>query len=145
MSREFERIARIRRQLARRDFEVEVGIGDDAAVLRPTDTSQVLSVDAVVEGVHFERSFLSAADLGYRALMTAASDLAAMGASARASLLSIILPRDYDDDSLELYDLSNDIGEKHNLAAQSLEQTQRMAGKLDAWLRQMDARLPVKQ
>ncbi|MCA9530905.1 MAG: thiamine-phosphate kinase [Myxococcales bacterium] len=101
MSREFERIARIRRQLARRDFEVEVGIGDDAAVLRPTDTSQVLSVDAVVEGVHFERSFLSAADLGYRALMTAASDLAAMGASARASLLSIILPRDYDDDSLD--------------------------------------------
>ncbi|MCB1275108.1 sulfatase [Prosthecobacter sp.] len=66
-----------------------------------------------------------------------------LGSAIREGAFKLI--RNYDDDSLELYDLSNDIGEKHNLAAQSLEQTQRMAGKLDAWLREMDARPPVKR
>lgn len=66
-----------------------------------------------------------------------------LGSAIREGSFKLI--RNYDDDSLELYDLSNDIGEKHNLARQSPERTQRLAGKLDAWIREMDARLPVKQ
>ena len=54
------------------------------------------------------------------------------------------LIKNYDDDSLELYDLRSDIGEKNNLAAKSPELTKRLADKLDAWLRASDARLPVK-
>jgi len=54
------------------------------------------------------------------------------------------LIKNYDDDSLELYDLRNDIGEKSNLAAQSPELAKRLAEKLDTWLRESDARLPVK-
>jgi arylsulfatase A-like enzyme len=51
----------------------------------------------------------------------------------------------YDNDSLELYDLSKDIGEKKNLAGQSPELAARLARKLDHWLRETDARLPVKK
>lgn len=54
------------------------------------------------------------------------------------------LIKNYDDDSLELYDLRQDIGEKDNLAAKSPELANRLAGKLDAWLRASDAQLPVK-
>jgi len=50
----------------------------------------------------------------------------------------------YDDDSLQLYDLSQDIGEKRNLAAQSPELAARLAAKLESWLRETDAKLPVK-
>ena len=50
----------------------------------------------------------------------------------------------YDDDSLELYDLRSDIGEQHNLAATSPEIAARLADKLHRWLRESDAKLPVK-
>jgi arylsulfatase A len=51
----------------------------------------------------------------------------------------------YDNDSPELYDLSQDIGEKKNLAAQSPELATRLAQKLNRWLRETDARLPGKK
>jgi arylsulfatase A len=53
------------------------------------------------------------------------------------------LIRNYDDGSLELYDLSSDIGENTNLAQQEPELTKRLADKLDAWLRECGAQLPV--
>lgn len=65
-----------------------------------------------------------------------------LGSAIREGSYKLI--RNYDDDSLELYDLSTDIGEKSNLASQSPDLTRRLAGKLDAWLRERDARLPVK-
>lgn len=69
------------------------GIGDDAAVLPPLQGSPVITVDAAVEGVHFTRALLSLEDVGYRATMAAASDLAAMGAAPRALLAAITAPR----------------------------------------------------
>lgn len=51
----------------------------------------------------------------------------------------------YDNNSLELYDLGKDIGEKKNLASQSPELATRLAQKLDHWLRETGARLPVKK
>ena len=50
----------------------------------------------------------------------------------------------YQDDKLELYDLSNDIGEQNNLAAQSPKLAARLAGKLDQWLRERNARFPLR-
>lgn len=82
--------------------DVTLGIGDDAAVLAPSDAAQVLSVDAAIEGVHFERSFASLDVLGRRAAMAALSDLAAMGATPRAMLVSLALPRGEAELSLEL-------------------------------------------
>ena len=53
--------------------------GDDAAVVRARPLA-VTSIDSVAEGVHFSLSSHSAADVGWKALATALSDLAAMGA-----------------------------------------------------------------
>lgn len=85
------RIEAIRRALNRPRSDVLVGIGDDAAVLRASVDDLVLSVDVQVEGVHFRREWLSMTDLGWRAVNAALSDLAAMGAEARAVLLSLVL------------------------------------------------------
>jgi thiamine-monophosphate kinase len=70
-----------------------VGIGDDAAVVKPErNRLEVLSVDALVEEVHFSRRFMPPAAIGHRALAVNLSDLAAMGAAPRLALLSMVLP-----------------------------------------------------
>ena len=103
-SSEADRLARVARVLGGTHAAgVRVGIGDDAAVLDgSTDgTPLVWTIDVQVEGVHFERAWLSLEDLGYRATMAAASDLAATGASPRGVLASLVLPDDFDDDALD--------------------------------------------
>jgi len=80
---------------------IVVGIGDDAAVVAPGETSLVWTVDAVVEGVHFRREWMSMEDIGWRSLMAAASDLAAMGARPRGVLSALILPTDVEDNDLD--------------------------------------------
>ena len=86
-------IARIQERLPPAPAWMVVGIGDDAAVVEPArNRLEVLSVDALVEGVHFDRAFTPPAAVGHRALAVNLSDLAAMGAAPRLALLSLALP-----------------------------------------------------
>ena len=85
-------IARITARLPRPSW-LTVPPGDDAAVMEPEPrTLEVVTTDALVEGVHFDRRFCSPADIGHKALAVNLSDLAAMGARPRAALLSLVLP-----------------------------------------------------
>ncbi len=89
---ERELIARITAKLGVPSWVV-VGPGDDAAVIKPArGMLEVLTTDAQIEGVHFDRRFVPADAIGYRALAVNLSDLAAMGAEPRAALLSLALP-----------------------------------------------------
>ena len=86
-------IEHIRRRLPPPPPSLVVGIGDDAAVaVAERGALQVLTTDALVEGVHFDRRFSTPADIGYKALAVNVSDIAAMGAEPRLALLSLILP-----------------------------------------------------
>ena len=86
-------IARIRQRLQPAPAWLLVGIGDDAAVVEPErGRLEVLSVDALVEGIHFDRRFTPPDAIGHRALAANLSDLAAMGATPRLALLSLALP-----------------------------------------------------
>ena len=90
---EAELIARIQEQLPPAPAWLVVGIDDDAAVIEPErNRLEVLSVDALVEGVHFDRAFTPPDAVGHRALAVNLSDLAAMGATPRLALLSLALP-----------------------------------------------------
>lgn len=72
---------------------VRLGIGDDAAVLDPSGTEQiVVSTDAWVEGVHFSAAYLQADEIGHRAMAGSLSDLAAMGARGAAAFVSLHAP-----------------------------------------------------
>ena len=92
-----------------------VGIGDDAAVVEPErNRLEVLSVDALVDGVHFDRAFTPPAAIGHRALAVNLSDLAAMGATPRLALLSLALP-----ESLPMTDFGEMMDSLIALAARS--------------------------
>ncbi len=79
--------------VARSYGELRLGIGDDAAIVSPGGkTEWVLSCDAFLEGVHFLAGSYPAESVGYKALVRAASDLAAMGAQPQLFLLTLALP-----------------------------------------------------
>ncbi len=80
--------------LATGKFGVEVGIGDDAAVLQfKAHEQMVLSCDSLSEGVDFRRTWASISDIAKRSTHVNLSDLAAMGAAPRALLLCLNLPK----------------------------------------------------
>lgn len=86
-------IDHIRRRLPAAPSSLIVAAGDDAAVARPDRGAfQVLTTDACVEGIHFDRRFSSLSDVGYRAIAVNVSDVAAMGGTPTLALLSFLLP-----------------------------------------------------
>jgi len=85
-------ISSIERLLGVRGDRLARGRGEDAAVVRARALT-VTSLDTVVEGVHFHRYTHSAADIGHKALGSALSDLAAMGAHPGEAYVGLALPR----------------------------------------------------
>jgi thiamine monophosphate kinase len=79
----------------------EVWIGDDAAVVRtPAAPWLLLAADAVVAGVHADLRLTTLQDLGWKALVSNLSDLAAMGGSPGHALVVVAGPSDTDLDAL---------------------------------------------
>ncbi|HET9128977.1 MAG TPA: thiamine-phosphate kinase [Propionibacteriaceae bacterium] len=87
---EFGLIADITRSLEMPDA-VQVGPGDDGAVFRVKGAS-VVSVDALVEGVHFRRDWSSAIDVGRKTVAVSVADLEAMGADPVALVIALSVP-----------------------------------------------------
>lgn len=95
-------IDRIRQRIPPAPPALVIGIGDDAAVATPDRGAlQVLTTDALVEGVHFDRRFSSASDIGAKALAVNVSDIASMGGASRFALLSLMLPGELGLDELD--------------------------------------------
>ena len=74
--------------------QVAVGIGDDAAVLDPAPGQQVACTDQIIDGVDFLSTEQPLANAGYKAVAINLSDVAAMGATPTAALVTLSLPKD---------------------------------------------------
>ena len=103
---EFALIDLIKQDTINNADSVMIGIGDDAAVLKPTDGNlQLVTTDMLVEKVHFDLSTSSAWQLGYKAIAVNLSDIAAMGGVPRQVVIAIALPQHLSVDFLvSLYD-----------------------------------------
>lgn len=77
------------------------GIGDDAAVLHFEDHEVVVSTDMLVEGVHFDLSYMPLKHLGYKAVMANLSDIYAMNAEATQITVSIAVSNRFPLEALE--------------------------------------------
>ena len=71
-----------------------VGSGDDAAVVRTSNNQFVVTTDTMIEGHDFKTEWSSAFDLGWKAVATNISDVAAMGATPTALVVALAVPKE---------------------------------------------------
>lgn len=87
-------IRRVAERFGAHGSGVELGIGDDAAVLKsPPGLNQLVTTDTLIEGVHFDLSYMSLADVGYKALAVNLSDINAMGGESVAAVGTLGVPK----------------------------------------------------
>ncbi|MGI9175870.1 MAG: thiamine-phosphate kinase [Rhodothermales bacterium] len=91
---EFGLIERIQSVLGEpKDDQVVRGIGDDAAVYRiGEERVHVVTTDALIDGVHFDRAFVPMEYLGFKSISVNTSDVAAMNAQPRYATVALGLP-----------------------------------------------------
>jgi thiamine-monophosphate kinase len=114
---EFKLIESIRKRvnLAQEDSEKIFGIGDDCAVYRISENRYGLfSTDISIENIHFDLSYTSLFDAGYRSMAANISDICAMGGMPVLALVSIGIPVQFTSEMIdELYDGILACGVKH--------------------------------
>lgn len=81
------------------------GIGDDAALYSGNnDVEEIVCMDTMIEDVHFTRQTMKPFHIGYKALASNISDIAAMGGKPNFYLVSIAIPKHWSDtELLEIY------------------------------------------
>ena len=87
---EFSLIARLIAKLPQ-SRQTILGPGDDCAILAPAQKSQIVTVDSMVEGVHFKIEWTTPEALGARSLTVNLSDIAAMGGRPRAGVINLAI------------------------------------------------------
>jgi thiamine-monophosphate kinase len=98
---EFGLIERLAQQVKHYHPETLKGIGDDAAVMQIGDTCVVTTTDMLLEGVHFDLSYVPLKHLGYKAVVVNISDLAAMNATPKQITVSIALSNRFSVEAVE--------------------------------------------
>jgi hypothetical protein len=99
---EFGLIDRISRQVRIQNSSTVAGIGDDAAVISADpENYTLLSTDMLVEGIHFDLSYVPVKHLGYKAVAVNVSDIAAMNGRPEQIVVSLAVSNRF---SLEAID-----------------------------------------
>ena len=102
---EFKLIDHLTKDFESKQPSTMTGIGDDAAVLDFTDKKTVISTDLLIEGVHFDLSYVPLRHLGYKAVVVNLSDICAMNARPTQITVSIAVSNRFPLEALEeLYD-----------------------------------------
>lgn len=114
---ESEVLALLAQVFATNDPKVEVGIGDDAAVVL-TSPRTVLTTDMAVEGIHFRRDWSSAFEIGRKITAANLADLFAMGAKPTFLVVSVSLTGS--EELIWIENLANGIRFEANLVGASV-------------------------
>lgn len=98
---EFGLINRIKEKFSLQHKESKLGIGDDAAIIDAGDSFSVITTDMLLEGVHFDLSFMPVQHLGYKAVAVNISDIAAMNAVPKQITVSLGLSNRFSVEAVE--------------------------------------------
>ena len=98
---EFQIIDYLTQQFKLQNKSSKLGIGDDAAVCDFTENQTVVTTDFLLEGVHFDLSYMPLKHLGYKAVMVNLSDIYAMNAKPTQITVSIAVSNRFTLEALE--------------------------------------------
>ena len=114
---EFGLIRRLTENLNNENRSTLKGVGDDCAVLLPTEGTQTLvTTDLLMEGVHFDLTYVPLKHLGYKAVMVNLSDIYAMNGTPRQITVSLAVSKKFTvEDIEELYAGMKLACEKHHV------------------------------
>ena len=114
---EFGLIRRLTENLNNENPSTLKGVGDDCAVLKPTEGTQTLvTTDLLMEGVHFDLTYVPLKHLGYKAVMVNLSDIYAMNGTPRQITVSLAISKKFTVEDIEdLYAGMKLACEKHHV------------------------------
>ncbi|MFT5616862.1 MAG: thiamine-monophosphate kinase [Arenicella sp.] len=113
---EFGLIDRLKKSVKSYNKTTQKGIGDDAAVVSNEEETTVVSTDMLLEGVHFDLSYMPLKHLGYKAMAVNFSDIAAMNALPTQVLVSIGLSNRFSVEAIDaIYEGINMACEKYKV------------------------------
>ena len=95
-------IRHLTHDLEKRNPSTLFGVGDDCAVLHYPDSEVLLSTDMLMEGVHFDLTYIDLEHLGYKAAMVNLSDIFAMNGTPRQLLVSMALSKRFGVEDMEV-------------------------------------------
>ncbi|MBQ7423428.1 MAG: thiamine-phosphate kinase [Prevotella sp.] len=98
---EFGLIDRLTKDLRNVNKSTLYGVGDDCAVLSYPDTNVLVTTDMLMEGVHFDLTYIDLRHLGYKSAMVNISDVVAMNGTPRQITVSIALSKRFTVEDME--------------------------------------------
>ncbi len=100
---EFGLIDRLTRDLEKKNESTRYGVGDDCAVLSYPDKEMLVTTDMLMEGVHFDLTYIDLKHLGYKSAMVNISDVFAMNGTPRQMTVSLALSKRFTVEDVELF------------------------------------------
>ena len=98
---EFHLIEKLTKEFELQNSSSKLGIGDDAAICDYSDGATLVTTDLLVEGIHFDLSYMPLKHLGYKAIVVNISDLYAMNAVPSQVTVSIAVSNRFTLEALE--------------------------------------------
>ena len=100
---EFGLIDRLTKDLTNKNRSTIYGIGDDCAVLSYPDKEVLVTTDMLMEGVHFDLTYIDLQHLGYKSAMVNISDIFAMNGTPRQMTVSLALSKRFTVEDIESF------------------------------------------
>ena len=100
---EFGLIDRLTENIKPQNESTKYGIGDDCAVLHYPDSEVLVTTDMLMEGVHFDLTYIDLEHLGYKSAMVNISDIFAMNGTPRQLTVSIALSKRFTVEDMEQF------------------------------------------
>ena len=98
---EFRLIDRLTQDIKIKNDTTAMGVGDDAAVINPTNKQLVVTTDLLLEGIHFDLTYHPLKHLGYKAVVVNLSDVYAMNAHPKQITVSVGLSKRFSLENVE--------------------------------------------
>ena len=100
---EFGLIDRLTQDIKPQNLSTKYGVGDDCAVLHYPDSEVLITTDMLMEGVHFDLTYIDLQHLGWKSAMVNISDIFAMNGTPRQMTVSLALSKRFSVEDIEQF------------------------------------------